>query len=117
MSFLLETGGIWRRLRVIAVMYTGVSIVCKRRAGQFLITERPYCVINGMETRPLAWDQSTFVPLVPNYPYQLSVQFPYMGKACGVATFTVTLRPGEAQLFEYKTPFVIFSQGSVKKKA
>ncbi len=96
-------------------MNTGISLICKRRFGQFLITQRPYCVINNMQTMTLEWDRSVVIPLIPDMPYQISIQFMYMGKPCGTALLRFTLRPGELGHYQYKSPFFMFSPGSVKR--
>jgi len=96
-------------------MTTGISILCKRRFGQFLITERPYCIINNAETIVLQWDRSTIIHLVPDMPYQIVIQFMYMGRPCGTAYSQFRLRPGEIGYYRYKSPFIVYSPGSVKR--
>ena len=96
-------------------MDQGINLLCKKILGQFLLTEKPYCIINGIETKKLQWNRWNFIPLKPNMPYQITIQFPYMRKACGVATINVTVEPGEIQKYKYRTPFVVYSPGSIKR--
>ena len=96
-------------------MESGIKILCKRVFGQFLITEKPYCLINNADQKELQWNNETFINLQPNMDYQISVQFPYLGRGCGVAKFVVNIKPGEVQMYRYKTPFVVTSKGKITR--
>ncbi len=97
-------------------MECGIKIKCKKRFGQFLATEKPYVIINDVETKKLEWNKELFIPLQPKLPYKITVQFPYMGRATGPASFTTQVEPNEIQSYEYKTPFLMTSDGSIKRK-
>jgi hypothetical protein len=96
-------------------MVSGINILCKRVFGQILITNKPYCLINNAEQRELDWNNETFIQLQPNIDCQISVQFPYLGKACGPAKLIVKLQPEEIQSYQYKTPFVVTSKGKITR--
>jgi len=96
-------------------MTTGVSILCERVFGQFLITEKPYCLINNAEKKELDWKNETFIELQPNVDYQLIVQYPYLGKGCGPVKFIVKLQPNEIQTYRYKTPLFVTSKGKITR--
>lgn len=96
-------------------MKEGIRLLCKKKLGQFLLTEKPYCIINEVETKKLQWGQWNFIPLVPNMPYQIRIQFPYMGKACCPATINITLNPGEIVKYKYSVPFIVTSPGIIKE--
>lgn len=97
-------------------MAEGVSILCKKGATQWMITESPFCVVNETETKPLAWKQDVFIPLQPNMTHKLRVAFPYLGKKETMpAEFTVTLKPGETARFQYGTASTVFSKGKIKQ--
>ena len=96
-------------------MPTGINIICKKVFGQMLITQKPYCLINNAEKKDLEWNKETFVPLQANMDYQISVQFPYLGKGCGPAKIVVNLQPDEVQTYRYKTPMVVTSDGKLKR--
>ncbi len=97
-------------------MESGIKIICKKKFGQFLISEQPYAIINDVETKELAWGKETFIPLQPEKQYKITVQFPYMGQARAVATSIIEVKTDEVQLWEYKTPFLMTSEGSLKRK-
>lgn len=104
------------RTRVVRDMVEGATILCKKGALQWMITEKPYCTVNDVETKALAWGQETMIPLQPNMPYRLLVAFPYMGKKATMpAEMTLTLKPGEVARFEYKTASTMFSKGKVTR--
>lgn len=98
-------------------MQSGIKIKCKKKFGQFLLTEKPYCVINDVETKQLEWNKEFFIPLEPDVPYKITVQFPYMNKACGSASFSTEVKPNEIQVYEYKTPFLATSSGTIKRRS
>ena len=98
-------------------MQCGIKIICKKKFGQFLITEKPYIIINNVETKMLEWNIEFFIPLQPNLPYKITIQYPYMNRAIGTASFTTQLKPDEIQSYEYETPFLITSEGSIKRKS
>jgi hypothetical protein len=98
-------------------MQCGIKIKCKKKFGQFLLTEKPYAIINDVETEELEWNKESFIPLQPNLPYKITIQFPYMNRATGKASLTTQLRPDEIQSYEYKTPLLITSDGSIKRKS
>jgi len=94
---------------------TGINIICKKVFGQFLITEKPFCVVNNAEQKELQWDKETFISLQPNMDYQINVQFPYLGKGCCQAKFIIKLQPDEVQTYQYKTSMFVTSKGKIKK--
>lgn len=98
-------------------MQSGIKIKCKKRFGQFLLTEKPYCILNDIETKQLEWGKETFIPLQPNLPYKITIQFPYLNRATGVSSITTQVKPEEVQIYEYETPFVMTSEGSIKRKS
>ncbi len=98
-------------------MQSGIQIKCKKKFGQFLLTEKPYAIINDVETKELEWNKEIFIALQPNLPYKITVQFPYMNRPTGTASFTTLVKPDEIQRFEYKTPFLMTSEGSMERKA
>jgi hypothetical protein len=97
-------------------MQSGIRIKCKKRFGQFMITAKPQCVINDAETKQLEWNQELFIPLEPNIPYNIAIQFPYMGGTTGKASFNTQLKLDEVQVYEYITPHVMTSPGKVERK-
>ena len=97
-------------------MAAAIEIDCKKGALQWIITEKPYALINDAEMKELSWGQNHSIPLAPNMPYKITVAFPYMGKkACMPADFQVTVKDGEVQRFQYKTASTMFSKGKIKK--
>ena len=98
-------------------MQCGIKIKCKKRLGQFLATERPYAIINDVETKELEWNEEFFISLQPGLPYKITIQFPYMNRPTGTVSFTTQLKPDEIQSYEYKTPFLMTSEGSIKRKS
>lgn len=97
-------------------MESGIKIKCKKRFGQFLITAKPYAIINDVQ-KELEWDKELFIPLEPNVPYKITIQFRYMGTAAGVASISTEIKLGETQVYEYKTPHVMTSGGSIERKS
>jgi len=97
-------------------MQSGIKIKCKKKLGQFLLTEKPYCIINDVETIQLEWNKEVFIPLEPDVPYKITVQFPYMNKPCGSVSFVTRVKPNEVQVYEYKTPFLATSSGKIERK-
>jgi len=95
-------------------MTGGVKIICKKKFGQFLITEQPRCVVNAVEEHELKWNSYTLIKLVPDMPYQITIYFPYMGKETCAATKNITVKPGKTINLTYKTPFSILSPGSIQ---
>jgi hypothetical protein len=77
---------------VHSLQMTGIDVVCKKIFGQWLITNKPFCIINGTEKKYLSWDVN-FIPLEPNRANQIKIGFPYFKSETGVATFEVYLRP------------------------
>jgi len=96
-------------------MPTGIEITCRKRFGQFLITQQPSLVRGETDVIPLRWRVPVFVPLSAGVRHQLIVQFPYMGRPCGVADVTVELRDGEVQQFNYTAPHIVYSGGKVAR--
>ena len=97
-------------------MLTGIEITCRHRFGQFLITDQPALIVGQTDVIPLRWGAPVFVPLSAGVKHQLVVQFPYMRKPCGVAEFAVELGEGEVQRFDYKTPFIVYSNGEIVRR-
>jgi len=101
-------------------MESGIKITCKKPWAQFMITEKPYCLINETQTKQLEWNKELFIPLQPNTPNKITIQFPYAeypSKPCGAASISVQLNPGETQIYEYKTPIVVYHSGNIKRKS
>jgi hypothetical protein len=98
-------------------MECGIKIKCKKRFGQFLITGKPYIVFNDNEKIELKWNKEFFIALYPNFTYQVSVMFPYMSSTAGTVTFNVQVNPNEIQTYEYKTPNIMTSKGSITRKS
>jgi len=98
-------------------MQCGIKIKCKKKFGQFLLTEKPYAIINDVETKQLEWNKDFFIPLQPNLPYKITIQFPYMSGARGTVSFNTQVKPDEVQTYEYKTPFLATSGGMIKRKS
>ena len=96
-------------------MMSGVNLICKKQFGQWLITNEPYCIINNLETRGLLWNQMIFTQLEPGVMYFFQIQFKYMGGPCGVARLSIMVQPGEVQIYEYRTPWVIGSGGEIRR--
>jgi len=100
-------------------MESGIEIKCKKKFGQFLLTEEPQIIVNDNETIQLKWNKEFFISLQPNVPYKFTVQFPYslMNSICGAASFSTQVQPGEIQSYEYHTPFLATSPGSIKRRS
>ena len=98
-------------------MDCGIKIKCKKKFGQFLATEKPYAIINDVETKELQCNKEILIPLQPNLPYKITVQFPYLNRPTAPATFSTKLKPNEIQSYEYKTPLLMISDGSIKRKS
>jgi hypothetical protein len=96
-------------------MTTGIYIICRKITGQWLLRNNPYCLINNFEVRELMWDHPNFIPLINDVPYVFSIQFRYLGGVCGTAGFSVVVRAGEVQTYEYETPFFAFSPGKIRR--
>jgi hypothetical protein len=97
-------------------MSEGIFVTCKKGALQWMITEKPYALVNDAETKQLSWKEPALIPLVPNMPYKITVAFPYVGKkACMPATIQVTVKEGEVQKFLYKTASTMFSAGKLDR--
>ena len=56
-----------------------------------------------------------FITLMPDMPYQIRIEFPYMGKACCPATINITLNSGEMVEYKYSVPFVVTSPGILRE--
>jgi len=99
-------------------MQSGIRITCKKRLGQFLLTEKPYCVINDIETKQLEWNEEIFIPLQPNMLYKITIQVPYAPSKnpIGLASITSQVNPEEIQVYEYVTPFIVTLSGTIKRK-
>jgi len=100
-------------------MPSGIKIKCKKKFGQFLLTERPYCIINDVETVQLSWDEEIFIPLQPNLPYKITIQIPYapMKNPVGITSIVTQVKHDEVQEYEYTTPFIATSSGKIKRKS
>ena len=97
-------------------MESGIKIKCKKLFGQFLLTEKPMCAVNDGEPQKLEWNKEFLISLQPNLPYKISIQFPYMGRVCGVASTAVQVTPGEIQKYEYRTPALMTLPGTIERK-
>ena len=98
-------------------MECGVKIKCKKRFGQMLITGKPYALVDDDKKIEMKWKKEFFIPLKPNIQHKISVQFPYMTRTAGTATVYTQVKPDEIQVFEYKTPHVMTSGGSITRKS
>jgi len=97
-------------------MQSGIRIKCKKRFGQFLITEKPVCMVNDGEPEKLEWNREFLISLEPNCPYKIAIQFPYMNRTCGLASVAVQVSPDEVQGYEYHTPLVTTVAGTIERK-
>ena len=98
-------------------MECGIKIKCKKRFGQWMVTGKPYAIINDDEKIEMKWKKEFFIPLQPNRPYKISIQFPYMKRTTGTVSFNTQVKPDEIQVYEYKTPRVMTSGGSITRKS
>lgn len=98
-------------------MECGVKIKCKKRFGQMLITGQPYALVDDDEKIEMKWKKEFFIPLEPNVQHKITVQFPYMTRKTGTATVYTQVKDDEIQVFEYKTPHVMTSGGSITRKS
>lgn len=98
-------------------MSSAIAIKCKKSPLQWLITQQPYCIVNSVNKVELKWGKETEVPLEPNLPYQIRVEFPYMGKPCMPANIVVNLKDGERHEYLYSTAsnLTVFSDGKMKR--
>lgn len=95
---------------------SGVLLKCKKIFGQFLLTEKPMVKVNGGKDEQLEWNKEFLISLQPDIPYTISVQFPYLGRLCGTASFDVKVTNGEIQKFEYTTPPLMTIGGTIERK-
>lgn len=98
-------------------MSCGIKITCKKRFGQIMITGKPYALVDDGEKIEMRWKKETFIPLQPNVSHKISVQFPYLTRTAGTVLFDVQVKPDEVQVYEYKTPHVMTSGGSITRKS
>jgi len=93
----------------------GIEITCTKNPLQWLIREQPYCLVNLVERKPLAWGKKQFIPLLPNLSYQIRIEFLYYGKPCMPATIGVNVKKGEIQEYKYSTwrNLSVFQNGKV----
>ena len=97
-------------------MQSGIKIKCKKMFGQFLLTQKPVCIVNDGEPQKLEWNKEFFISLEPNLPYKIAIQFPYMNQSCGTSSIAVQVSPDEIQGYEYRTPLVMTLAGSIERK-
>jgi len=97
-------------------MESGIKIKCKKLFGQFLLTEKPICIVNDGEPVKLEWNKEFFISMEPDLLYQIAIQFPYMNRICGVASIAVQVSPGEIQKYEYRTPLLMNLSGTIERK-
>ena len=97
-------------------MDPGIKIKCKKSFGQFLLTEKPECIVNDGKPEKLDWNKEFFISLQPNLPYKIAIQFPYMNKICGTASIALQITPNEVQEYEYHTPFLMTLPGTIQRK-
>tara|TARA_B100000945_G_scaffold39086_1_gene26261 strand:- start:199 stop:504 length:306 start_codon:yes stop_codon:yes gene_type:complete len=99
----------------MTIEVTGISIISKKIFGQFLIMSQPQIIVNGFITQNLRWNKEVFVPLVPEFPHQIEINFPYiLGPSCR-AKMVVVLQPGQVQRFRYKTSIFVTSSGNLSR--
>ena len=94
-------------------MKTGINILCKAKKGQFLITKKPFCDIDGKNRYELQWNNNIFIPLDPNIQHQIIVKFPYMGRECCPGNFSVQIQPCEIHSYMYSVPMMMTSKGKI----
>jgi len=94
---------------------SGIFLICNKILGQFLLTENPVCTINDGKIENLRWGKEYFISLKPEIPYKITIKFPYLGNYCGTKTFNVKVKKGETQKYEYTTPFIVFSPGTINR--
>jgi hypothetical protein len=99
------------------MMTEGISILCKASflmAGYAVL--EPYAMLNKTEKIKLKWGKETMVPLVPDKPYIISVQWPYVAKKdCSKAVLKVTVKEGEVKRYLYKAGGLsIWSKGKIE---
>jgi len=85
----------------------GIKIRCQKNPLQWQLVDQPYCIINGTEKKSLRWDDETFISLLPDKTYQISVEFYYMGSTYKPGTISTTVKKGEVQRYEYEPPAVM----------
>jgi hypothetical protein len=100
----------------VPALASGVKLKCKKIFGQFLLTEKPLVKVNGGKDEQLEWNKEFLISLQPEVPYTITVQFPYLGKICGLATFDLKVRSGEIQRYEYTTPMAMMLAGTIERK-
>jgi hypothetical protein len=105
-----------QNLQKVAGTTSGVMLKCKKVFGQFLLTEKPLCKVNGGKDEQLEWNKEFLISLQPEVPYTITVQFPYMGKICGSASFEAKVGNGEIQKYEYTTPLAMMLAGTIERK-
>jgi hypothetical protein len=98
-------------------MQSGIKIKCKKLFGQFLLTERPVCVVNDGRPEQLEWNKEFFFSLQPNLRYKIAIHFPYMNRMCGATSIAVQVRPDEVQSYEYHTPPLMNLAGTIERKS
>jgi len=98
-------------------MRCGIKVKCNKRFGQWMITGKPYAIINDDEKIEMKWKKELLIPLQPDVPHKISIQFPYMTRTVGTVTFNTQVKPDEIQVYEYKTPHVMTSGGSITRKS
>lgn len=101
-------------------MAEGMTVLCKQGLSAWgnssLLMGQPYAVVNSADKVQLTWDKEVFIPLAPNMPYQVTVQWPHpVKKACNVATLNLNVKGGEIQRFEYKVPASGIGSGKIKR--
>jgi hypothetical protein len=97
-------------------MDSGIKIKCKKLFGQFLLTEKPECLVNDGTPEKLDWNKEFFIALQPNLPYKIAIQFPYMNRTCGTASITLQVNSNEVQGYEYRTPPLMTLGGTIQRK-
>jgi hypothetical protein len=88
----------------------GIRVLPRKNPLQFLITNPPVAVIDGV-SHQLSWGQESTISASAGE-HELSLHFPYLGREVGRATVRVQAAdPGP--LVKYKTPFWMTSKGKV----
>jgi hypothetical protein len=78
---------------------------------------QPYCIVNRGEKVDLKWGAGTRIPLQPNFPHWLKVEYLYMDLPAMTATIEVTLKEREVQEYVYSIArnLTVFSAGKISR--
>ncbi len=96
---------------------TGIKIECRLGWIGKLTMVEPHCIVNEEKRIELEWDRRILVPLTPNTPNKIRIEFTYQGVPCKPAFLTVTLAEGEIQEYLYTTSNnpTVFGKGTIER--